>query len=259
MSQQGIRHSPDDAREAQKADQHAEAGDHGKRLNGHAGDAVKGQRQHFAERIVALPRQTFVPFIVHAGAFEAHQREQAPEEDIDLLITGKRLQNLRAGQTVVGVVVDHLCAHPVHKAIEALGCRALEPGITVPVGAHTVHHLAAVQIGLEHLIHGIDVILPVAVNGDGDITAILCLHQPRQHRVLVSPVPALANADEMLVLPRKAADQLPGAIPGAVVDKQDAALIVDFIHTDQSLQLLEKHRRRDRQNFFLIVTGNNDV
>ena len=67
------------------------------------------------------------------------------------------------------------------------------------------------------------------VDGDGNIAAVAvqCLHQPRQHGVLVAAVAALGDADIVLVLCGKALDQLPRFVAGAIVDKEHPAFIAD--------------------------------
>ena len=112
--------------------------------------------------------------------------------------------------------------------IKALGGEPLKEGIGVPAAAHAVDHLGTVQIFLHHLVHGVDVILTIAVNGDGDVAVVGAgLHQARQHGVLMAPVPALGNADKMRILLCKAADELPGLVAGAIVDEQHPALVAD--------------------------------
>ncbi len=123
--------------------------------------------------------------------------------------------------------------------IEPLGGEPLEEGVGIPAAAHTVDHLGTVQIFLHHFVHGVDVILSVAVDGNGDIAAaaVQRLHQTGQHGVLVTPVPALGNADVMLVLSGKIADQLPGFVLGAVVDEQHPAFVADQALPGQTADL----------------------
>ena len=79
----------------------------------------------------------------------------------------------------------------------------------------------------EHIVHRIDVVLPVAVNGDRHVTAVLRFHQSGEDGVLVSPVAALGDAKEMRVLFGELADDCPCAVTAAVVDEQDAAVFGD--------------------------------
>ena len=124
--------------------------------------------------------------------------------------------------------------------VKALGGEALEEGVCIAAAAHAVDHLGTVQILFNHLVHGVDVVLAVAVDGDGDIAAaaVQGFHQTGQHGVLVAAVPALRDPDEMLILFCKPGDELPCLIPGAVVDKQHPALVADQPCGGQVVNLL---------------------
>ena len=144
--------------------------------------------------------------------------------------------------------------------VEALGGEPLEEGVGVAAAAHAVYHLGTVQILLHHLIHGVDVILPVAVDGNGDIAAaaVQRLHQACQYGILVAAVAALRNADEVLVLLCKALNELPGLILGAVVDEQHPAPVAHKAAGGKVVDLLQEQRGRDGQHCFLIITGDHD-
>ena len=144
--------------------------------------------------------------------------------------------------------------------IKALGGEPLEEGVGVPAAAHTVHHLGTVQILFHHLVHGVDVVLTVAVDGDGDVAAVAVqrLHQPRQHGVLVAAVAALGNADIVLILRGKALDQLPRFVAGAIVDEQHPALVADHAFFGEAGDLLQEHRRCNGQHLLLVVAGDHD-
>ena len=157
------------------------------------------------------------------------------------------------------MVVHHLRAHHVQQAVEALGGGALEEGVRLPAGAHAVDNFAPVQIGVHHIVHGVDVVLPVAVDADGDVALVHGLHQPGQHGVLMAPVAALGNAHKVPVLPGQIADDAPGVVPAAVVDKQHPALLADFPPGRQILQLLKEHGRGLGQYVLFIVAGHHDI
>ena len=86
------------------------------------------------------------------------------------------------------MVEHHLRAHPVHDLVKALGGEALEEGVGVALGTHAIHDLAALPVLLHHLVHGVDVVLAVAVDADGDVAFVLHGHQAAQKGVLVPPV-----------------------------------------------------------------------
>ena len=120
---------------------------------------------------MALARQPLVPLVGDDVAGKAHQRYHAAQEDVDLPVVRKAFQHPGADEPVVCVVEDDVGPQRVHQVVEALGGEPLEEGVGVPAAAHAVHHLRAVQILLHHLVHGVDVVLPVAVDGDGDVAA----------------------------------------------------------------------------------------
>mgnify|MGYP000503182267 CR=1 FL=1 len=138
---------------------------------------------------MALTGQPLVPLVEHLLTLKAHQRHHAAQEDVDLLVVGKAVQHPGADEPVVGVVEHDIRAKGIHQVVEALGSEPLEEGVGVPAAAHAVNHLGTVQIFLHHLVHGVDVILTIAVNGDGDVAVVGAgLHQARQHGVLLAPV-----------------------------------------------------------------------
>ena len=147
----------------------------------------------------------------------------------------------------------------IQQLIEAFGGKALEKGVGVPLAAHTVHNITAVTVGVHHAVHGVDVVLTVTVDGDGDVAAALGLHQPGQHGVLVAAVAALADADIVRIARSQLIDDLPCAVLGAVIYKQDPAVRADFACSGQIGELLQEHRRSDGQNFLLIVAGDDDI
>ena len=97
------------------------------------------------------------------------------------------------------MVINHFRTHPVQEFVVALRSVALEECICIPAGTHTVNDVAPVEISVYHLIHGVQIILPVTVNTDGDVAAVFRFHEPGQYRVLVAPVPALGDSLEMAV------------------------------------------------------------
>ena len=87
------------------------------------------------------------------------------------------------------MVEDHVDAHGLEDAVEALGRGALEEGVGLALGAHAVDDFAPiVQICVDHGVHGIDVVLPVAVDADGHIVGATGLHQPGEEGVLMPAV-----------------------------------------------------------------------
>lgn len=156
------------------------------------------------------------------------------------------------------MVIDDLRAHHREELIEALRGEALEEGVRLAAGAHAVDDLAAVEVSVDHRVHRVYVVLPVAVNGDRDIAFVLRLHEPGKNGVLVPAVAALADADIMLVRLRKLLDDVPRIILAAVVYEKHAAVGAYLARGGKGLELFEEHRRGDWENLLLIVAGNND-
>ncbi len=209
---------------------------------------------------MALAGQTLVALVGDHIVGKAHQRHHAAQEDVDLFVVGKALQHPGADEPVVGVVEHDVRAQGVHHVVEALGGEPLEEGVGVPAAAHAVDHLGTVQILFDHLVHGVDVVLTIAVDGNGNVAgaAVQRLHQPGQHGVLVAAVAALGNADIVLVLCGKALDQFPRFVAGAIVDKEHPAFIADQPLCGQTVDLLQEHRRCNGQYLLLVVAGDHD-
>ena len=110
------------------------------------------------------------------------------------------------------MVIDHLHTHFVHQLIKALCRGTLEPGVSIAAAADAVDNVAAFAILIDHSLHGGNVVLAVAVDRDRDITAVLCFHHTGKQRVLVAAVAALRDAEIVLVLTGKIANDVPGTV-----------------------------------------------
>ena len=158
-------------------------------------------------------------------------------------------------------MVEHdVRTQSVHHVIKALGGEPLEEGVRIAAATHTVDYLGTVQILFYHLVHGVDVILTITVDGNGNIAgaAVQRLHQTGQHGVLVAAVAALGNADIVLVLRGKILDQLPCLILGAVVHEQHPALFTHKALCGQRMDLFQKHGCCDGQHLLFVVAGDHD-
>ena len=156
------------------------------------------------------------------------------------------------------MVIDHLGPHHGQELVKALGGGPLEEGVRLPAGADAVDHLTAVMVGIHHGVHGVDVVLAVTVDGDGDVALILGLHQPGQHGVLMAPVAALANAQIVLVLAGKIGDNVPGSVLTAVIDEEDAAVLTDLAGGGEGFDLIQEHGGGDGQHLLLVIAGNDN-
>ena len=243
---------------AYQRNDNAEPGDELERLYRKAGDTVDREGDHLLERIVALSGNALGTGVAHRSALEADERYQSAQEEIDLLEVCKLLEDARAYKAVVGVVIDDLRAHHREELIEALRGKALEEGVRLAAGTHTVDYLAAVEVSVDHRVHRVYVVLPVTVNGDRDIALVLRLHKSGKDGILVPAVAALADSDVMLVRLCKPLNDAPCVVLAAVVYEKHAAVGAYLARGGKGLELFEEHRRGDRENLLLIVAGNND-
>ena len=202
---------------------------------------------------MALARDALRAGIADGSALEADQRHKAAQEQVDLAEVCKFLQYTRADEPVVRVVIHDLRAHRGEEFIKALRGEALEEGVRLAAGAHTVHDLTAVEIRVDHRVHGVDVVLSVAVDGNRDVAVLARLHESGKDRVLVAAVAALADADIVLVPFGKLRNDLPRPVAAAVVDEHDPTLGTYFTHSGKLVYLCKEHRRRYRQHRLLIV------
>ena len=143
--------------------------------------------------------------------------------------------------------------------VEALGGEPLEEGVGVPAAAHAVDYLGAVQILFDHLVHGVDVVLAVAVDGNGHVGQVLGGHQARQQSVLMAAVAGKADAPVMLVRFSQASDDVPGLILGTVVDEQYAAFVRYLARCGKVFDFFQEHAAGQGQHGLFIVTGNHDI
>jgi hypothetical protein len=72
--------------------------------------------------------------------------------------------------------------------------------LCIALAPHTIHNIVPIQILLHHLIHSVDIVLPVTVYGNRYIAGVLRLHETSENGILMSTVPALGYADKVLVL-----------------------------------------------------------
>ena len=179
---------PDNADEADDRYRDAEQRDQSNGLHGKARDAVHRKRDHLTQRVVALARHALVALVIDARRIEPDQRHHAAQKQVHFLELRKGVEHLVAEQAVIGMVVHRFGAHAGKKLVERLGAAALERGIGLAARADAVDHLGACAVGLDHLVHGVDVVLAVAVDADGYVALPAHFHQTREQRILVAAV-----------------------------------------------------------------------
>ena len=208
---------------------------------------------------MALASHALVALVVHGGRLEPNEGDHTAQEEVDLLELCEAVERAGAHQAVVGVVVDALHAQAAHEPVEALRGGALEGRVGVAPGAHAVHHVAAVQVGVHHGAHRRYVVLPVAVDGDGRVAAAPRLHEAAEQGVLVAAVARQAHAPKGRVPRGQPADDLPGAVRRAVVHKEDMAGRADLPRGLKLVELGAEEAACDRQHLGLVVAGDDDA
>ena len=88
--------------------------------------------------------------------------------------------------------------------------------------------------------------------------AVERLHQSGQHGVLVAAVPALGDADEVIILRGELLDEGPGGVAGTVVDEEHPALLADKARCGEVVYLFQEQGGCDGEYLFFIVAGNDD-
>ena len=98
MAENGLHNRPNDADKADETHNSAQTGNHADGLDGQAGDAVKRERKHFAQRIMAFACDALGAFVIDLGARKTDQWNHAAQEDVDLAEIRKAFQDARALQ-----------------------------------------------------------------------------------------------------------------------------------------------------------------
>ena len=133
------------------------------------------------------------------------------------------------------MIVDCVTAKLVHKLVEEQGTAALEKTVRMPVRAHTVHDISPVFVGFYHVVHGVYVILAVAVNAYGNVSLGPGFHETCEQSVLVTEVARQTEAAKVLIPFTQRGHNLPGAVGGTVVDKKYAAVGGNLFRCDKAV------------------------
>ena len=197
-----------------------------------------------------------VALVINGSTLEAHQRDKASQEEVYLLILAQLLHDSVGKQAVIRMVIDGLNAHGGHELVKALGSDTLEECVRITLAAHAVNHITAIKISVHHIVHGVDIVLTVAVDRNCHITLVDRVHKPCQHCILMSPVAALGNTLEMHVPLSQTADNVPCLILAAVIYEKNAAVIAYLALSDKGSKLFKKHLAGNGKHLFLIIAGN---
>lgn len=93
---------------------------------------------------MALAGNAFMALVVNFCALKTDKRDHAAQKEIDFVEVCKFLQNPRADQAVVSMVVDNFGTHLVEELVETLGSEALEEGVGRAFGAYAVDDFSSV-------------------------------------------------------------------------------------------------------------------
>ena len=208
---------------------------------------------------MAFARNALVALVRDAGGLEPDQRNHPAQIQVYFTEFRQFLQGTAGNQAIIRVIKHNLRAHCAEQLVEAFRREALEERVGITLGAHAVDDFAAVKVRIHHRVHGVDIVLPVAVDADGDVAAVFRLHQPCPDRPLVPSVAALRNALEARVFRGQRRDNLPRLVLAAVVDEQNAALVADFPRVCELTHLVAEHAAGNRQYAFFVVAGNHNI
>ena len=158
-------------------------------------------------------------------------------------------------------MVEHnIHAQRLHHLVKALSRKALEERVGFALAAHAVNDLIALVIIVHHLIDGVDVVLQVRIHRDDHVRIVDGGQQAGQQRVLMAAVAGEVHAGKHLrFLLVQLADDRPGVVAGAVVDKHHAALAADFALVHQLMHLFAQALARLRQHFLLLIARYDNV
>ena len=153
--------------------------------------------------------KALMALIVDAGALEPDQRKHTAKVQIHFLEVRKLPEDSRRCQPIVRMVVDDLRTHGIEELVVELRARTLKKCIRFPAGPDAVHDITAIRVSVDHIFHGGHIVLPVAVDGNHYVSAVLGLHESGENGALVTSVPALSNTGEHRILKCQRRNDLP--------------------------------------------------
>ena len=116
------------------------------------------------------------------------------------------------------MVVDGIGAHGGHQLIEGQGRRALEHGIGLALLTHTIHDVGTLEVTVDHLGDGVDIVLQVGIDGDDGVgLGLERLHACHQG-VLVAGIVGQLHTTHLTALLLELTYQRPRRVLGTVVD-----------------------------------------
>ena len=190
---------------------------------GKAGDAIKRQRQHAAQRIVAFPGETRIALIADTGLAEPHPAHHAAHEAIAF---GHGVQLIdhpaRHQPEIAGVGGNGNVDQPVEQAIEAGGTGALKQAFTAPLDALAIDHVMALRQREQHLREQFRRVLQIGINHQHQLAP--ADGKPGGKRQLVPMVARQINPDDGARARAMLADQAPGAVARTIIDQHDLVI-----------------------------------
>ena len=130
------------------------------------------------------------------------------------------LQGSRRNESVVGVIIDNVCAEHVKCLVVSLRCEALHESICITVLSYAVYDLTALVVLDEHVAHRTDIVLSVIIDRDRDVAVVLGFHETCGNRILVASVTGQRDAlYERLILVTQLLYRIPGVVSGSVINE----------------------------------------
>ncbi len=103
----------------------------------------------------------------------------------------------------------YLGSHCIQQLIKTLCRKPLEERIRITLASDSVDNLISLKILINHFAHSCNIILTIAIYGNGNITFVSRIHQTSQYYILMSAVSALGYSNKMFISLSQIRNNLP--------------------------------------------------
>ena len=165
--------------------------------------------------------------VVHRGMRQSDLRDQSAQVEVMLSVAGQHIEGPPTHQSEVRMVIHALHAHLLLQLVEGLRRQPLHQRVGLSRHLHAIDDVVAHLKLTHHLRDTVDVVLQVGVDGDHRVSPLPGSHHPRHDGVLVTHVVRQVDAPHEAVLLVQLADDLPGAVPTAVVHEHHHRVLAD--------------------------------